>query len=153
MREYNFKRSLRFLKCTRLASLDIFVVLFIPVNVCFVYLVTGSINSNALPLSHWLSIRWSNALHKNSNCITCHTTPYKNLQGRKIENPDSKVHWANIGPTWVLSAPDGPHVGSMNLAINEVIVCSHTNSFSQDGADMLNEFVTFWISKGNFSRW
>ena len=30
---------------------------------------------------------------------------------------DSKVHWANMGPTWVLSAPDGPHVGPMNLAI------------------------------------
>ena len=28
----------------------------------------------------------------------------------------SKVHGANIGPTWVLSAPDGPHVGPMNLA-------------------------------------
>ena len=31
--------------------------------------------------------------------------------------PDSKVHWANMGPIWVLSAPDGPHVGPMNLAI------------------------------------
>ena len=28
---------------------------------------------------------------------------------------DNKVHWANMGPTWVLSAPDGPHVGPMNL--------------------------------------
>ena len=31
--------------------------------------------------------------------------------------PDSKVHGANMGPTWVLSAPDGPHVCPMNLAI------------------------------------
>ena len=31
--------------------------------------------------------------------------------------PDSKVHGANTGPTWVMSAPDGPHVGPMNLAI------------------------------------
>ena len=31
--------------------------------------------------------------------------------------PDSKVHGANMGPTWVLLAPDGPHVGPMNLAI------------------------------------
>ena len=31
--------------------------------------------------------------------------------------PDSKVHGANMAPTWVLSAPDGPHVGPMNLAI------------------------------------
>ena len=32
-------------------------------------------------------------------------------------DPDNKVHGANMGPTWVLSAPDGPHVGPMNLAI------------------------------------
>ena len=32
-------------------------------------------------------------------------------------SPDSKFHGANMGPTWVLSAPDGPHVGPMNLAI------------------------------------
>ena len=32
-------------------------------------------------------------------------------------DPDSKVHGAHMGPTWVLSAPDGPHVGPMNLAI------------------------------------
>ena len=31
--------------------------------------------------------------------------------------PDSKVHGANMEPTWVLSAPDGLHVGPMNLAI------------------------------------
>ena len=36
------------------------------------------------------------------------------VHGRGV--PDSKVHGANMGPTWVLSAPDGPHVGPMNLA-------------------------------------
>ena len=34
--------------------------------------------------------------------------------------PDSTVHGANMGPTWVLSAPDGPHVGPMNLVIRVV---------------------------------
>ena len=34
--------------------------------------------------------------------------------------PDSKVHGANMGPTLVLSAPDGPHVGPMNLAIGDI---------------------------------
>ena len=34
-------------------------------------------------------------------------------------SPDSKVHVANMGPTWVLSAPDVPHVGPINLAIRE----------------------------------
>ena len=36
--------------------------------------------------------------------------------------PDSKVHGANMGPTWVLSAPDGPRVGPMNLPIRVVNV-------------------------------
>ena len=35
---------------------------------------------------------------------------------------DSKAHGANMGPTWVLAAPDGPHVYPMNLAIRVVIV-------------------------------
>ena len=37
-----------------------------------------------------------------------------------ICNPDNKIHGANMGPTWVLSAPDGPHVGPMNLAIRVI---------------------------------
>ena len=32
-----------------------------------------------------------------------------------IEVPDSKVHGASMGATWVLSAPDGPHVGFMGF--------------------------------------
>ena len=39
-------------------------------------------------------------------------------QYQRIDNyPDSKVHGVNMGPTWNLWAPDGPHVGPMNLAI------------------------------------
>ena len=34
---------------------------------------------------------------------------------------DSKVRGANMGPTWVLLAPDEPHVGPMNLAIRVII--------------------------------
>ena len=34
-------------------------------------------------------------------------------------SPGSRVHGTNMGPTWVLSAPGGPHVGPMNLAIRE----------------------------------
>ena len=33
--------------------------------------------------------------------------------------PDSKGHEANMEPTWVLSAPDGPHVGPRDLAIRD----------------------------------
>ena len=38
-----------------------------------------------------------------------------------VSNPGSKVQEANMGPTWVLSVPDGPHAGPMNLAI---MVCT-----------------------------
>ena len=31
--------------------------------------------------------------------------------------PDSKVHGANMGPTWGWQDPGGPHVGHMNLVI------------------------------------
>ena len=37
--------------------------------------------------------------------------------GATGRHPDSKVHGANMGPTWVLSAPGRPHVGPRNLAI------------------------------------
>ena len=43
--------------------------------------------------------------------------------------PDSKVHGANMGPTWVLSAPAGPHVGPMNFAIR-VAVFSFTHAIT-----------------------
>ena len=29
--------------------------------------------------------------------------------------PDSNVHGASMGPTWALSAPDGPHIGPWTL--------------------------------------
>ena len=45
-------------------------------------------------------------------------------------DPDSKFHGANMGPTWVLSAPDGPHVGPMNLAIRGYI----SNEFLTDSS-------------------
>ena len=41
----------------------------------------------------------------------------KCMASRQCTFPNSKVHGANMGPTWVLSAPDGPHVGLMILAI------------------------------------
>ena len=34
-------------------------------------------------------------------------------------NPVSKFHGANMGPIWVLSVPDGLHIGPVNLAIRE----------------------------------
>ena len=34
-----------------------------------------------------------------------------------MENPDSKVHGANMGTIWGRQDPGGPHVGHMNFAI------------------------------------
>ena len=44
--------------------------------------------------------------------------------------PDSKVHGANMGPTWVLSSLGGPHVGPMNLAIWDITMLSYNPALS-----------------------
>ena len=43
-----------------------------------------------------------------------------------VSNPDSKVHVANMGPTWGRQDPGGPHVGHVNLAIWEGLDFYHT---------------------------
>ena len=55
-----------------------------------------------------LELLVASVLHKAMNMVFVHAIP------------DSKVHEANMGPSWVLSAPAGPHVGPMNLAIKDV---------------------------------
>ena len=47
--------------------------------------------------------------------------------------PDYKVLGANMGPTRVLSAPGGPHVGPMNLAIWDTISASTINAVPVPG--------------------
>ena len=42
--------------------------------------------------------------------------------------PDSKVHGANMGSTWVLSSPDGTHVCPMYLAIWVILYTQHSTS-------------------------
>ena len=49
-------------------------------------------------------------------------TLLKYVLNQRNNNPYSKVHGANMGPSWVLSAPDAPHVGPMNLDIREMTV-------------------------------
>ena len=46
---------------------------------------------------------------------------------RPLLYPDRKVHGANMGPTWVLSVPDGVHVGPMDLAIEVIITVRESN--------------------------
>ena len=47
-------------------------------------------------------------MHYNSGPLQC------------INTPESKVHVANMGPTWGRQDPGGPHVGPMNLAIWDI---------------------------------
>ena len=42
---------------------------------------------------------------------------------------DSKVRGANMGPYWVLSAPGGPHVSPINLAVREVSIVVTLNHY------------------------
>ena len=45
--------------------------------------------------------------------MACHLFSTKPLP----KDPDSKIHGANVGPTWGRQDPGGPHVGHRNLAI------------------------------------
>ena len=60
------------------------------------------------------ALKWRNNYVIITYRVSCGTIP-KGLV--HTEYQDSKVHGANMGPTWVLSALGGPHVVPMNLAI------------------------------------
>ena len=64
-------------------------------------------------------------------------------------HPDSKVQGANMGPPWVLSAPDGPHVGPINLAIGaDALEVSNFSGVSQGPlgmSDLAQPFVVLII--------
>ena len=78
-----------------------------------------------LALKHWIC-RIPLWLPRGQNRISSTSTSfiwYRNISGfleiqsKRSSYPESRVHGATIGPTWVLSAPDGLHVGPMNFAI------------------------------------
>ena len=57
-------------------------------------------------------------------------------------DPNNKIHGTNMGSTWVLSAPDGPHVGPMNLAIRGVTIWGVKYVVSRDlGAKPMWNFL------------
>ena len=57
-----------------------------------------------------------------------------------ITYPDSKFPGASMGPTWVLSALDGPHVGPMNFAIR-VATTKHHGMWTQQLSRMIMNTV------------
>ena len=90
---------------------------------------------------------WWGACLSKLNTLTHESCIYKSSHLTK-DVPDSKVHRANMGHTWVLSAPDGPHVGPMNLVIRgHTILCAYDLSIiSLKGLSLLyNQSVIYII--------
>ena len=67
--------------------------------------------------NRWQEITWSNYVPVDRHIYA--SPELKSLS--KYRFPDSKVHGANMGTIWVLSAPDEPYVGPVNLAIKVII--------------------------------
>ena len=86
--------------------------------------------SNLSLCSIFFLIPWYSLFTPSSNILAIFLNQYLNktswlsslLTHFHTYYPDSKVHGANMGSTWVLSAPDGPYVGPMNLAIRVFIL-------------------------------
>ena len=68
---------------------------------------------------------------------------YRGLTYKRRFLRSNKVHEANMGPTWVLSATDGPHVGHMNLAIRD-IACTNTVKAHPEGLLYVFAINHFW---------
>ena len=73
----------------------------------------------------------------------------KSAHELKRNNPDNTVHGSNMGPTWVLSSPGGPHVGPMNLVIWDVFRDYNFESGHQQSlfCKVLQEYVLFQDQK------
>ena len=63
--------------------------------------------------------------------------------------PDSKIHVANMGPTWGRQDPGGPYVGPMNLSIrvsfpiylNLSTICREDPNYKEVGIAPLNFII------------
>ena len=63
--------------------------------------------------------------------------------------PGSKVHEANMGPTWGLQYPGGSHVGLMNLAIrgnNELCTCTTSRRLRSHFGANASRFILYFDS-------
>ena len=101
-------------------------ICYVIVHLCFKLICVSNLTEDCNYLCQWIvEIRkihfW---LYKNN--VACKVQKLSLFLSSDRESlpmphpsPDNKVWGANIGPTWVLSAPDGPHIGPMNLAIRE----------------------------------
>ena len=71
--------------------------------------------------------------------LLCKKKPITGVARQNI--PDSKVHGANMSPTWVLSAPDGPHIGPMNLTIRDVYKAETIQWCSSNDNDLIDGLI------------
>ena len=82
---------------------------------------------------YFITQHWKGFLTKTSSKLIEQVTPNlwliyifaRSIRGQNGETDtlsDCKVHGDNVGPTWALSAPGGPHVGRINLAIRDVVM-------------------------------
>ena len=53
--------------------------------------------------------------------------------------PDSKVHWANMGPIWGRQDPEGPHMDPMNFVIWDT---SGSSSLTSSYATLVHTIFT-----------
>ena len=96
------------------------------------FIASQSTGSSLLRLKTTTNILWYHGRYVRRiylwpvDCTYCYKRPVISWTGHQCFHvmrslyPDSKVHGANMGPTWVLSAPYGPHVGPINLAIRDI---------------------------------
>ena len=92
---------------------------FVTITMNEVIMVNISIKHHEMHGLHYL---YSEAFILNAHSISEFLIKVQRFTSlRKYLCLETKVQGANMGPTWVLSAPDGPHVGPMNL----VMICSN----------------------------
>ena len=91
--------------------LQSFIVLLLLCHMCWIY-------GNFLHVSEHSWVLFQQASYCTVSCM----------------HPDSKDHGANMRPTWVLSAPGGPHIGPMSLVIMAAISRVHSRSHSQEAS-------------------
>ena len=64
----------------------------------------------------------------------------------RYTSPDSKVHWAYMGPTWGRQDPGGSHVGPMILALWVLIFSDFISSKRRryvDGDRQVSNNISF----------
>ena len=90
-------------------------------NICGLWLNFVTFTRNKYPLMAKTQYMITRMLHRLHHILMSLMSKMNQELVIITSNPDSKVHGANMGPTWVLSAPDGPQVGPTNLAIREYL--------------------------------